>query len=49
MFEHLQKRRLVRIKLEAVSLDGISVQVHPDGTVARKKPRAAIYRQVPLG
>ena len=31
VFEHLRKRRLVRIKLEPVSLDRTIVQVHPDG------------------
>ena len=37
VFEQLQRRRLVRIKLEAVSLDSTSVKVHPDGTGALKK------------
>ncbi len=32
VFEQLQRQRLVRIKLEAVSLDSTSVKVHPDGT-----------------
>ncbi len=40
VFEQLQ--RLVRIKLEAVSLDSTSVKVHPDGTgVPRKTVRNA--------
>ena len=39
VFEQLQRQRLVRIKLEAVSLDSTSVQVHPDGTGAPKKIR----------
>ena len=37
VFEQLQRQRLVRIKLEAVSLDSTSVKVHPDGTGALKK------------
>ena len=37
VFEHLQRERIVRIKLEALSLDSTAVKVHPDGTGARKK------------
>lgn len=37
MFEELQRDQVVRIKIEAVSLDGTSVIVHPDGTGALKK------------
>ena len=37
VFEHLQREQLVRIKLEAVSMDSTIVKVHPDGTGARKK------------
>ena len=37
VFEHLQCAQLIRIKLEAVSLDSTVVKVHPDGTGARKK------------
>ena len=37
VFEHLQREQIVRIKLEAVSLDSTIVKVHPDGTGARKK------------
>ena len=37
VFEQLQRQRLVRIKLEAVSLDSTNVKVHPDGTGALKK------------
>ena len=36
-FERLQRAQVVRIKIEAVSLDSTSVKVHPDGTGARKK------------
>lgn len=45
MFAELQKSQIVRIKIEAVSLDSTSVKVHPDGTGARKK-RPAIHRQI---
>ena len=37
VFEQLQRERIVRIKLEAVSLDSTLVKVHPDGTGALKK------------
>ena len=37
VFEHLQREQIVRLKLEAVSLDSTIVQVHPDGTGALKK------------
>ncbi len=33
----LQREQIVRIKIEAVSLDSTSVKVHPDGTGALKK------------
>ena len=37
VFEHLQREQIVRIKIEALSLDSTSVKVHPDGTGALKK------------
>ena len=37
VFELLQANQIVRVKLEAVSLDSTSVKVHPDGTGALKK------------
>lgn len=37
LFEELQKQQLIRIKIEAVSLDSTIVKVHPDGTGALKK------------
>ena len=37
MFAELQKSQIVRIKIEAVSLDSTSIKVHPDGTGALKK------------
>ena len=38
VFEHLQREQIMRIKLEAVSLDSTLSKVHPDGTGARRKP-----------
>jgi transposase len=37
VFEKLQLEQIVRIKIEAFSLDSISVKVHSDGTGALKK------------
>ena len=37
VFEHLQREQIVRIKLEAVSMDSTIVKVHPDGTGAQKE------------
>jgi transposase len=37
IFEKLQREQIVRIKIEAVSLDSTLVKVHPDGTGALKK------------
>jgi transposase len=37
VFEQLQLQQIVRIKIEAFSLDSTSVKVHPDGTGALKK------------
>ncbi len=37
LFEQLQHQRLVRVKIEAVSLDSTIVKVHPDGTGAPRK------------
>jgi transposase len=34
VFEKLQTEQIVRIKIEAFSLDSTSVKVHPDGTGA---------------
>src|SRR5665213_295342 len=45
VFEKLQMEQIVRIKLEAVSLDSTSVKVHPDGTGVLKK-RSTVDRQV---
>ena len=37
VFERLQQAQIVRIRIEAVSLDSTIVKVHPDGTGAQKK------------
>ena len=37
IFERLQQEQILRIKIEAVSLDSTIVKVHPDGTGALKK------------
>jgi transposase len=37
VFEKLQHEQIVRIRIEAFSLDSTSVKVHPDGTGALKK------------
>jgi len=37
LFAKLQEEQVVRIKIEAVSLDSTIVKVHPDGTGALKK------------
>ena len=46
VFEHLQREQIVRIKLEAMSMDSTIVKVHPDGTGALKKkaPRPIPWR-----
>ena len=37
IFERLQQRQILKIKLEVLSLDSTSVKVHPDGTGALTK------------
>ena len=37
VFEQLQQSQIVRIRIEAVSLDSTIIKVHPDGTGALKK------------
>ena len=37
LFAELQREQMIRVKLEAVSLDSTIVKVHPDGTGALKK------------
>ena len=46
VFEQLQREQMVRIKIEAVSMDSTIVKVHPDGTGALKK-RPPSHRQIP--
>ena len=42
VFEQLQLEQIVRIRIEAFSIDSTSVKVHPDGTGALKKGPQAI-------
>ncbi len=37
VFVALQERQIIQVRVEAVSLDSMTVNVHPDGTGARKK------------
>lgn len=37
VFTELQRAQIVRIRIEAVSLDSTAIKVHPDGTGALKK------------
>ena len=37
VFERLQREQIIRMKIEAVSLDSTIIKVHPDGTGALKK------------
>ena len=37
LFEQLQRRRLMQVRIETICLDSSLVKVHPDGTGARKK------------
>ena len=36
VFEHLQREKILRVKLEVLSIDSTVVKVHPDGTAASK-------------
>ena len=45
VFGHLQREQIVRISIEAFSLDSTSVKVHPDGTGALKKTTTS-HRQI---
>ena len=42
VFEALQARHIIQIKIEAVSLDSTIIQVHPEGTGAQKNGPQAI-------
>jgi transposase len=48
VFEQLQREQVVRIRIEAVSLDSTIIKVHPDGTGALKKtaPRPSASPEV---
>lgn len=48
IFAQLQREQILRIKIEAVSLDSTIIKVHPDGTGALKK-RHASHRPLPRG
>lgn len=37
VFEQLQRSQIMRVRIEAISLDATIVKVHPDGTGALKK------------
>ena len=37
VFTELQREQIVRVRIEAVSLESTMVKVHPDGTGALKK------------
>lgn len=45
VFEQLQLEQIVRIRIEAFSLDSTSIKVHPDGTGALKK-RVSGHRKI---
>src|ERR1700744_124449 len=45
VFARLQQEQILRIKIEAFSLDSTSVKVHPDGTGALKK-RTTSHRKI---
>lgn len=51
MLEQLQLEQIVRIKIEAFSLDSTSVKVHPDGTGAFKKTdhKPLNWRDIEIG
>jgi len=48
VFAQLQRQQLLRIRIEAVSLDSTTVKVHPDGTGALKKtvPKRSVNLEV---
>lgn len=37
IFEHLQRKRLIGVRIEALSLDSTTIKVHPDATNGDKK------------
>src|SRR6516165_7662211 len=48
VFAKLQQQQILRLKIEAFSLDSTSVKVHPDGTGALKK-RTTSHREITRG
>ena len=46
VFEFLQREQILRIRIEAVSLDSATVKVHPDGAGALKK-RPPVHWKIP--
>ena len=46
VFEALQARHIIQIKIEAVSLDSTNITVHPESNGAQKK-RSPSHRQIP--
>ena len=46
IFETLQHRRLIAIRIECLGLDSTSIKVHPDAMGALKKKRATGDRQI---
>lgn len=49
VFEQLQLQQIVRIRIEAFSLDSTSVKVHPHGTGALKKNELRAQTKLPTG
>src|SRR5690606_24867794 len=45
VFTALQEQQIIRVKIEAMSIDSTMVKVHPDGTGALKK-RPPVHREV---
>lgn len=46
IFERPQRERLISIKIEVVSLDSMSIKVHPFMEWGLKKNRASIHRKI---
>ncbi len=49
VFEKLQTEQIVRIKIEAFSLDSTSVKVHPEGTGALKQTAPRLSANLAVG
>jgi transposase len=46
IFKRLQQEQIIRINMDAVSLDSTIIKVHPDGTGALKKKWYSVCRQI---